>query len=126
MSSKKIESCRVSLAGEVIHRDRIFEQGIIAGHHGNSAVGDEVALPVGLRIVADGCAFRDVYVAINDGLADATMPPHIYVREENAVVDFAVGIYSHIGGEHAVFHRAPGNDAARRNDGISRGSGGPG
>src|SRR5580700_11898390 len=62
------------LASEVIHRHRILEQRIITCHHGDSAIGDEVALPVGLRIVADGRALGNVYVTINDCLADSTMP----------------------------------------------------
>src|SRR5580704_12504151 len=116
----------ILLAGEVVHSDWIFEQGIIAGHDRDSAVGDEVALPVCFGIIADGCAFGDVYVAIDDGLADAAMPAHIHMRKKDAIFNFAVGIYTHIRGEHAVLHRAPGNDTPRGDNGIERGSGAPG
>src|ERR1700687_2332065 len=125
ISSGETKQYRRLLAGEVIHGYRIFEQGIIARHHGDSAVCDEVALPVGRGVVADARAFGDVYVAIDYGLADAAMPADIHVREQDTVVDFAIGVYSHIRREHAVLHRAPGNDAAGGDYGIERGSGAP-
>src|SRR5580704_1278060 len=106
------ESGAILLASEVIHRDWIFEQRIIPRHHSDSAVGDEVALPVGLGIVTDSRPFGDMHVAIDDGLADTAMAAHVHMRKQNAVVDFAVGIDAHIGGEHAVFYRTSGNDAA--------------
>src|ERR1700721_4293457 len=80
------QRCRVgrSLAGEVIHGDWIFEQGIVACNHADSALSYEITLPVGFGVVADGGALGNVYVAIDDGLADAAMPAHIYMGKQDA------------------------------------------
>src|SRR6202035_2057865 len=86
-----------SLAGEVIHSHRVFKQRIITRDHSDSAVGDKRARAVGFSVVAHGRAFGDVHVAIDYGLANTAMPPDIYMREQNAVVDVAIGINPHIG-----------------------------
>src|SRR5271166_2022217 len=68
--------CRWSsslLAGEVVHRHRVLEERIVARHHGDAAVGDEVARAVGFGVVADGRALRQVDVAVDDAAADAAM-----------------------------------------------------
>src|SRR4029077_2918231 len=123
---RKGSRSRSLLAGEVIHRDWILKQRIIARHHSNSTLSDKVALAVSLGVVADAGALRDVYVAVDDGLADAAVTPDIYVREKNAGIHFAVGIHAHVGRDHAIFHEATRDDAACGNDRIQRSAGAPG
>ena len=64
---------------EVIDRHRILEQGVIACHHGDPTVGNEIALAVRLLIEADRCTFRNVNIAINNCSLNAAMPAHVYV-----------------------------------------------
>ena len=45
------------LGGEIVDGDGVLKKGIIAGHDGNSAIGDEVAGAVGFGVIADGGAF---------------------------------------------------------------------
>src|SRR5215469_12231341 len=40
-------------AGEVVHCDRILEQGIVSGYDTDTALGNEVALTIGLGVIAD-------------------------------------------------------------------------
>src|ERR1700687_1273529 len=91
-------------AGEVVYRYRILEQGIVTSHHRDSALGHEVALAIGLSVISDRCAFRNVHVTINDGLANAAMPSHIHMGEENATLHFAIGVHAHVGRYHAALH----------------------
>src|SRR5215472_6020359 len=49
------------LAGEVVDRDWVFEQGIIPRHDRDSALGDEVSLAVSLGVVSDGRALGDMH-----------------------------------------------------------------
>src|SRR5690348_755617 len=62
------------LRGEVIHRHRILKQRVVAGDHGDAAVGDEITLAVSLGVVADYGTFGDMDIAVNDGTADAAVP----------------------------------------------------
>src|SRR5271156_887080 len=71
------------LAGEVVHRHRVLKQRVIAGHDGDAAIGDEVAGAVGFGVVADGGAFGQVDVAIDDAAADAAMASHDDVGEQD-------------------------------------------
>src|SRR4029077_11071879 len=124
--ARKGSRSRSLLAGEVIHRDWILKQRVIARHHRNSTFSDKVALAISLGVVADAGALRDVYVAVDDGLANAAVTPDIYVREKDAGIHFAEGIHAHVGRDHTVLNQATGNDATRRNDRIQRSAGAPG
>src|SRR6202167_2538006 len=95
------------LAGEVIHRYRVLEERIVAGDDGDAAIGDEVAGAVGFGVVADGGAFGEMYVAIDDAAADAAMASHDDVREQDGGIDFGIRIYANVGREHRGFDRAP-------------------
>lgn len=85
-------------AREVIHRDRVLEQRVIARHDRDAAIGDEVAFAIGFGIVANRRAFRNMHVAIDNGLLDAATASDVDVGEQNAVFDFRVRINPHIGG----------------------------
>src|ERR1700684_4278881 len=114
------------LAGEVIHGDRIFKQRIVPRDHGDAAFGDEITLAVGLGVIADGCAFGDVHVPVEDGFANATTASDADVREQNAVVHFGVGVDAHIGGKNRILDDAAGDDASVGDDGIEGGAGASG
>src|SRR5208337_4359373 len=107
-------------AAEVVHRDGVFKQGIVARDHGDTALGYEVALAVGFRVIADAGAFGNVHIAVDDGLANAAMAAHVHVGKKNAGIDLAVRVHPDIGREDAVFHRAAGYDAAGGNDRVQR------
>src|SRR5271154_2451617 len=87
------------LRREVVHGHRILKERIIARDHGDAALGDEIALAVGLGVEAYGGALGQVHVAVDDGAADAAAASNADVREQNALVDFAVGVHAHVGRE---------------------------
>src|SRR5579872_319431 len=118
----KAKAGTVLLAGEVIHRDRVFKQRIVARHDGDAAVGDEIAGAVGFGVVADGGAFGQVHIAVDDTAAQAAVAADGYVGKENGRVDFGIGVDAHIGRDHRVLHHTAGNDAAIRDNGIERGA----
>ena len=61
-----------------------------------------------------------MHIAINNCLTNVAMAANIDVREQNASIHFAVGIYAHIRREDTVSNCAAGNNAAGRNNGIER------
>src|SRR4029077_1221063 len=75
------------LAGEVVHRYGILEQRVVAGDHGDAAVGDKVAGALGVGGVADGSAFGEMYVAVDYAAPHAAVASHGNVREQNGRVD---------------------------------------
>src|ERR1700733_11528898 len=113
---------RTLLAGEIVDRHGILEERVVAGNHGDAAIGHEVAGAVGLGVIADGGAFREMNVAVDDAAADAAMASDGDVREEDRRINLGVGIHAHIRGEHGVLDRAARYDAAVRNDGIEGGA----
>src|ERR1700730_12838410 len=90
------------LAGEVIHRDGVLKERVVAGDDGNPAIGDEVARAVGFGVVADGGAFREMNVAVDDAAADAAVASHRDVREQNRGVHLTIRIDAHVGRENGV------------------------
>ena len=93
---------RQLFTSEVIYGDRILKKRVVACHDGDSAVGDKKLLPVSVRIKTDGSAFGDVHISVNDGAPQTAVAADIHVRKENARVYFGIGIYPHIGRQHAI------------------------
>src|SRR5271165_1408144 len=83
---------RYLLRGEVIHRDRIFEQRIIPRHYRDATVGDEIAQAVGFGVEADGRSFRQMHIAINDRILNAAVAADADMREQDAFVDFRIRV----------------------------------
>src|SRR5262249_33830322 len=104
--------------GEVVHGDGILEERIVSRHHGDSAFGHEVTLAVGVAVVADGRAFGDMDIAVNDGALNAAVASDVHVREQDAGIHFTVRIHPHIGREHAALHHAARHNASRGYDRI--------
>src|SRR5581483_1474562 len=73
-------------------------------------------------VVADGGAFGNMDVAVDDGAADAAMASHIDVGEKNAGVDFRIGVHAHVRGENAVLDHTAGDDASGGDDGVEGGA----
>src|ERR1700722_12160623 len=92
------------LAGEIVHSHRSLKQRIVAGDHGDAALGHEISLPVGFGVVADGGAFGDMHVAVEDGFANTATATDADVRKQNAVVDFRIGVNAHVGRQDGVLH----------------------
>src|SRR4029077_15580801 len=110
------------LAGEVVHRYGILEQRVVAGDHGDAAVGDKVAGAVGFGVIADGGAFGEMYVAVDNAAADAAVASHSDVREQNGRVDFGIRIHANVRRKDRILDRTSGDDAAIRHDGVERGT----
>ena len=89
-----------SFAREVIHRDRVFEEGVVARDDGDSGIGDEIFLAVGFRIVANGRAFRYVNVAIDDRATNTAVAANVYMGEQNARINVGIGVYAHVRRKH--------------------------
>src|SRR5579862_5318315 len=119
--SNQVRSKRL-FAGEVVDGYGIFEERVVAGDDGDAAFGDEITLAVGLGVVADRGAFRNVHIAIENGFADAAAPADANVRKQNAIVHFGVRIDPHIRREHRIPDRASGNDAAIGDNRIQSGA----
>jgi hypothetical protein len=83
MSGTAPKGGSTSLRREVVHRDWILEQGIVARHHRDAAVGHMILLAVSLGVIADNGSLGDIHVAINDGLADAAVPADVDMEKNN-------------------------------------------
>src|SRR5438034_2552096 len=92
------------LGRKVIDCHRIFEQRIIAGDHSDAAFGYEITLSVGLRVIANGCSFGDMHVAVENRAPDLTTTSHVGVREKNAGLDLAVGVHPDIRRQDAALN----------------------
>src|ERR1700687_2002315 len=114
------------LAGKIVHSHRSLKQRIVAGDYGDAALGHEITLPVGLGVVADGGAFGDMDIAVEDRFANTATAPHADVRKQDAVVHFRVRVDAHVGRQDGVLHDAAGDNAAVGDDGIERGAGAAG
>ena len=67
-----------------------------------------------------------MHVAVDDGPADTAVAADIDMREDDTGFDFGIGIYAHIGREHAVAHGSAADDAAARYQRIQGSSGATG
>src|SRR5258708_5799747 len=103
-------------ASEVIHRHWILEERVIARDDRYSAVGNEVLLPVSLRVETDSGALGDVDITVNDGPPNAAMAANVHMREQDAGVHLGVGVHPHVGRKNAVADGAPRDDASGGND----------
>src|SRR5580658_9054537 len=110
------------LGGEIVDGYGILKKGIIAGYDCDTAIGDEVAGAVGYGVVADGGAFGEMDVAVDDAAADAAMAPDGDVGEQDGLIDFGVGIHADVWGEDGVPDQSAGDDAAIGDDGIECGA----
>src|SRR5271170_4149494 len=119
---RKIRRWQTLLAGEVVHRHRILEQRVVAGDDGDAAIGDEVARAVGFGVIADGGAFGEMDVAVDDAAADAAMASDGDVGEQDTLIDFGIGVHADVGREDGVLNQASGDDAAIGDDGIEGGA----
>src|SRR3954454_23180809 len=113
-----LEDLESSFASEVIRRDGIFEQGIVARHDRDAGLGDEIILLVSFRVEADHGTFRDVDVAIDDGLLDLAVPAGVHMRKDDAVFHVGIRVHADVGREDGILHHTAGDDASRRDDGI--------
>src|SRR5690349_11148134 len=105
-----VAALRLSLfTREVIYRDRILKKRIIARHHGDSAVGHEILLAVGLGIETNRSSLGDVHIAIDNGAANSAMASNVHMREKNAGIDLGIGVHAHVGRQNAEAAEAPGN-----------------
>src|SRR5580692_1526889 len=110
------------LGGEIVDGYGVLEERVVASNHGNAAIGDEVTGAVGFGVVADGGAFGEMDVAVDDAAADAAMASDGDVGEQDALVDFGVRVHADVGREDGVSDQAAGDDAAVGDDGIERGA----
>ena len=78
-------------------------QRLVVGRDDDDArVGDGVAAPIFLGVVADERAARDQHVAIDDRAADARVPADAHARHQDALLDVAEAVDPHVRAEHAA------------------------
>src|SRR5271167_2876612 len=99
---------------------RFFDHGFGADHDYHAVLGDGVARAVGFGVIADYRAFGQAYVTINDGAANAAAAADIHVIEDDALIELAITIDSHVEAEHGFGDASAGNDGARADNGIER------
>src|SRR6185369_8366527 len=61
---------------------------------------------------------RNMNIAIDDRAPYTAVAPHVYMREQDAVVDFAERVHPDVGRQDTVPHRASGDDATGGNDRV--------
>src|SRR3972149_12128206 len=86
------------------------------GDDDDAALGDMVALAVGLKVIADGGGGLDVIVLVDDGVTDAGPRANVRAVEDDGVMHLAAGVEEDVAAEHGVLHKAAGQDAARGHD----------
>jgi len=87
-----------------------FDHGFWADDDHYAFVGDGVTGAVGFEVVADDGALGEIYVAVDDGVADAAATADVDVIEEDALIDFAVAVHAHIETENGFGDAASGNN----------------
>src|SRR4029453_8644904 len=92
----------------------------ILGDHHDAPLADSVAPAILFFVVTDTRPARDEHVAIDDRSANPRMTPDPHPGHENALLDFAETVHPDIGTENAAADRAPGHDAACRDDRVER------
>src|SRR3974377_490780 len=75
---------------------RLFDHGFGANDDDNAAVGNGIAGTIGLLVVADDRALRQLHMAIDDGAADARVTPDIHMIEDDRILYFGIAIDAHI------------------------------
>ena len=88
--------------------DSGIHETLLAGRDDDDpALGHCVAAAILSRIVTDdGSPWHD-HIAIQDGPPDATRSVHDDVRQEDAVLDVAIGVDANIGAENGMRHPSP-------------------
>src|SRR4051812_11664031 len=78
------------------------DQGFIVGRDDDDAVvGDGMAPPIFLGVVADERAPRDEHVAIDDRAADPRVAPDADAGHQDALIDVAEAVDPDVGAQHA-------------------------
>src|ERR1035438_8852343 len=86
--------------------------GLPARHHHDSGIRNGIAAgAVLLFVIADDARFRDFDARVDDGAPDTAVAPDLDVGHQNRILDLAITVHPHTGGEDAAHHPAPGNDA---------------
>ena len=93
MKASEKKDARLALFG-------FFDHGFGANDDHYASFGDGVAGAVGFSVIADDGAFRQAYVAVDDGAANAAAAADVHVVKDDAVVHFAVAIDAHVEAEN--------------------------
>src|SRR5882724_2336975 len=83
---------RLRLELERVLVQRSNERLIIDGDDDDARVGDGVAAPIFVRVVADERAARDEHVAVDDRASDARVAADPHARHKNAFLDAAEAV----------------------------------
>ncbi len=98
--------------------DGVLVDAVVAGDDGEAVGGDEVVFLVFVGVVADDGAVGDVDVAVDDGVADATVPADVDVGEDDAGVDVGVGVDADVVADDGVADDSSGDNGAGGDDGV--------
>jgi len=82
----------------------------------------KITRAVGFGVIADGGSFGEMHVAIDDAAADAAVPSHGDVGEQDGGVNVRIGVHSDVGRKDGIFDRAAGDNATVGHNGIERGA----
>src|SRR5262249_33918753 len=80
--------------------ERSDERLVIGRDHDDAGVRDRVTAPILLGVVADARAARDEHVTVDDGSSDAGVAPDAHAGHQNALVDVAEAVDSHVRAQH--------------------------
>ena len=78
----------------------------------NAGIGDKVALPVFVQVIADSNAFRNLHILVENGAPDAGVTPDVAVVEKNRIFHHCIGMNANTAANNRVFHHAAGDNAA--------------
>src|SRR5207247_4961246 len=96
----------------------LLKHPVFRDDHDDARFRNVVSLPVFFQVESNLRVFRDVYITVNDGAADARVPAYVDMGKQDAVLDLRVAVDSHIGRNHAVCD-APARDyRSHRDDGV--------
>ena len=92
----------------------------LGGDQYHPFVGAVEALGVGLGVLADNHAFRDLAIAVNDRLGDPAFATDVDLRQYDRIADLGEGIDPNLGEQQGTAHAAAGDDATAGDHGIDR------
>src|ERR1700677_3139903 len=95
-----------------------FDHGFWPDDYDHAFVGDGILGAVCFHVVADYRACRQVYVTIDDGIANAAFAADIEVIEDDALIDFAVTVDANIEAQDGFGDSASRNNGAGADDGA--------
>src|SRR5438094_10347140 len=77
-----------------------------------------IPLSIFLRVKPNDCILGQMYIPIDNGIANSGVATNVDVREQDTLINFTIAIYSNIRRKYRVDHPAPADNTVAGNNGV--------